>query len=137
MNEKDVEVKINFLSPVERENLRKCSEVKTDFTFEIDHQLSSPLSKITYFNLLTYEEEIFVFLDNSKAFLTFNGDTLACYSKENKCQSLADKEHIPVFIVSFHFRPQKGYKPSWKSLGSGSNKFSIRGSYYSITCPGI
>ena len=136
LNEREVETKISFLSPDEREKLRTCNQVNTDFTFEIYHHQSSPLSKITYFNLLTYEEREFVFHENSEGLLQFDGYTLTCYSNENKCQSLGEGDHTPVVIISFCFQPQIGYKPSWKTLSSSSNKFSIRGSYHSITCAG-
>ena len=98
---------------------------------------SSPLSKITYFNLHNHETEKFEFRDNSELRLKFDGYTLTCDSGKSKCQSLENGEQTPVVLLSFYFKPQDGYKPSWQTLDSSLNKFSIRGSHYSITCAGI
>ena len=136
-DENEAEIKIEFLSSTEREQISKCNKVETDVTFEIHTNQSSPLSKITYFNLHNHVTESFEFRDNSKMRLKFDGFTLTCDSDESKCKPLENGEQTPVVLLSFYFKPQNGYKPSWQTLDSNLNKFSIRGSHYSITCAGI
>ena len=110
--------------------------METDVTFEIHVNQSSPLSKITYLNLYNHETENFEFSDSSEIRLKFDGFTLTCHSEESNCQSLKNGEQTPVVLLSFYFKPQNGYKPSWQTLDSNLNKFSIRGSHYSTTCAG-
>ena len=136
-DEKEAELKIDFLSSTEREQISQCYKVETDVTFEIHVNQSSTLSKITYFNLHNHVIENFEFRDNSEMRLKFDGFTLTCDSGESKCQPLENGEQTPVVLLSFYFKPQNGYKPSWQTLDSNFNKFSIRGSHYSTTCAGI
>ena len=136
MDEKDDEIKIEFLSSNEKEDIAKCNKVETDVSFEIQFLTSSPLSQIKYFNKHSWSVEEFMLQGNSEINLRFDGNTLTCYSSHNNCQSLEEGKQVPVVLLSFHFKPRKGYKPTWQTLGSNSNKFSIRGSYYSTRCGG-
>ena len=136
MDEKDAEIKIEFLSPKEKEEIEKCNKVETDVSFEIQFLNSSPFSQIKYLNKHSWSVEEFVFQGNSEINLRFDGNTLTCYSNPSNCQSLEEGKQVPVVLLSFHFKPRKGYKPTWQTLGSNTNKFSIRGSYYSTRCGG-
>ena len=137
MSEKEAEIKISFLSSKEIGQISNCYKVKTDVTFEIQYHQSSPISQIRYINLHVDKVEKFEFKDNSEIVLKFDGHALSCYSTLNKCQSLKEGEPIPIVLLSFHFKPQKGYKPTWNTLDAYLNKFSIKGSHYSVECAGI
>ena len=136
-DETDVEVQMEFFSDVNEEKMQWCSNVETDVTFEIQHAQSTYFSSLKYYRLDTQTIEEFPFHGEHGTFgrLRFNGKTLTCIGDQNgtKCHSLPVGQHVPVILLSLHFKPQNVFT---QSLTLNPNKYSLRGSYYSPRCTG-
>ena len=107
--------------------------IETDVTFRVQRNDSGHASSIKYFRLDTQRVDEFSFngglLEYTQVY--FTGKTIICLG--GVCNSLPKGQHVPVVLFSLDFNPQAGYVKNWNWE---RNKYSFRGSFYSVVCSG-
>ena len=113
-------------------------KIKTDITFRVQRDDSSPQSKIKYYRLDTKKVEEIVFSVGyaNHMNVVFDGQSLRCNGDSrgnHQCNNLPLGVDVPVVIFSVDFNPRSGRTRNYQWFRS---KYSLNGSYYDVSCTG-